>query len=89
MDAAAVHTTLPPLLHIHRNGAFMGAAVAGLIAVDRSPALPLAVATFVMLGCIWMVVMIPGTPFLFATVDICGCLPAGYFGWLIATQLRK
>lgn len=67
----------------------MGAAVAGLVAADKSPAIPLTVAGFVMMGGVSMAFMIPSSPLLFTAVDLAGYLPAGYLGWTLATQLRK
>ena len=70
------------------KGALMGAAVAGMLAADRGMTLPLAVASFVMLGGVLNAVMLPGQPVPFLVIDLAGYLPMGWLGWQLALHLR-
>ena len=76
-----------PLL-AHWNGAFCGALVAGLLAANRGPRVPLIVAGFVLIGGIANAVVLPGQPAGFLVLDMAGYLPMGWLGWKLATRLR-
>ena len=81
-----IHMVAPLLAHW--NGALCGALVAGLLAANRGPRVPLIVAGFVLIGGIANAFMLPGQPVGFLTLDIAGYLPIGWLGWKLATRLR-
>jgi hypothetical protein len=70
------------------QGAITGAAVAGVLAADRGMMVPVAVASFVMLGGMANAVMLPGQPTAFIVIDLAGYLPMGWLGWQLAMHLR-
>ncbi len=89
----AYFATLEPVhmigpLVAHWNGAFIGALVAGLVAANRGPKVPLFVAGFVLIGGIANAFMLPGQPPLFLAVDILGYLPMGWLGWKLALKIK-
>jgi threonine/homoserine/homoserine lactone efflux protein len=49
---------------------------------------PVAVASFVMLGGMANAVMLPGQPTAFIVIDLAGYLPMGWLGWQLAMHLR-
>ena len=89
----AYFATLEPVhmlgpLVAHWNGAFIGALVAGLVAANRGPRVPLLVAGFVLVGGIANAFMLPGQPALFLAIDILGYLPMGWLGWKLALKIK-